>query len=229
MITQNPTSNRSRWTAIALGLTLIGGAATPVLAGPIRHAHPSATPANAEIAQGQQSLIDDRHDLLQLSRSINDWHRAIATGSRGMELSADLQIQSWLYNEMMENRAEAMAAQRELAGSRAQTRHAAHQAGANSAQHQSAALSKNDDKADAKQKMRDAKHSRQLYDELLRMQASFQNATASGTLYQRKRAIYRDLQSNALAEIGEDREELMEDSVAMGNVAPAPPSRRPTR
>lgn len=215
-----------RLTGLALGLALLSGAIAPVaMAGP-GHRSGYAAP-QTQTAGEQQDLRDDRRDLMRLSAAVNEWHMARARGDYRMEMDADARIQAWLYQEVLENRQEAIEAQGELAVSRAEARYQARQA-AYYGQHPGAtpgAAAARDDRADAAEKLRDAQITRAIYDELVRNQPYFNARTASRGMAKHRSDTYRKLQAIATAEIAEDREELYEDSTAM--VYPARPPQAP--
>lgn len=216
--------------ALSLGLVLSGTFGGVALAGPGGH-HADGRDYNRSV----NGTVDDRQDLMALSGSVNEWHRARLRADRWMELDADHRIQAYLGQELAESRREVMFAQGEVARARAELKKAtadlrrdlAHGYDPNytgsQARYNQSLAQLQDEERDAAYKRADMNRVEALTVELGQMQPAFEAGYASVALYQRKSLLYRQVQGDALAELGINRGEVYEDAVALGAVPPSPP------
>lgn len=194
--------------SMALGCVL---APTQAMAGPKHRV------AATHVSHQQAQTRDDVRDLAQLQLTIKQWERATRTHNRHMERQADARLSAWVHAEMAENRVEVQEARQEAMRSRNELRHSRKMAvmyGASSAQQQEVARNKveaRDDGQDLMEKRRDGSRTIAIAMELNQMQPAFRNGNATHRMYQQKAALLAELKAIAVAEIGEDREELVED------------------
>jgi hypothetical protein len=196
--------------ALSFGLTACSPKPTPpphphqVAPPPPKAAHsPKAAPA---IHDDKVEMRDDRRDLAAIHDIVEDWHRARKTHNHALEKTTDQRLVRWLRAELAEGRAEVAEAGAEV---RASQRELANRGGKHENRDDRRDLA--DDRKDRQQEVASHSRTRQIADQLQRIQPAFNAERATADQYKKKSGLLRDLQKLSRGELREGREEIRED------------------
>jgi hypothetical protein len=207
-----------RLSTLGLGFALL---ATPALANPDSKAEQRQE--RVELHESKKDLRDDRQDLAQLERLVEDWHRARSRRDRGAETQADQSIDRWVQKEIAEARTEVREAQTEVQESKSEVRNEQQDAqrAARHGNHRKAANERAEvraDKADLADDKRDLTQQRNTLSrlhavakDLESIQHHFRGRRATPAQYARKSQLLRQLQTLASDEARDSKTEIRED------------------
>lgn len=170
----------------------------------------------AERVDDRRDLADDRADLHAIVDAAERWNRAMNTGDRALERSADAAIAAWLRQEFRENRQDVGEARREVGRSSREVRGSRSERVATRSPDSRRDVrddrrDRRDDVSDRNQARLDQVQTRRISDQLAALQPRFTAGNPSPTDVAAKRRLLNELRGLALRELGEDREELRED------------------
>lgn len=178
-----------------------------------------------EVRDDREDIRDDKQDLRTITRAVEDWHVARATGNRQLERSSDDQIKAWLLAQQQEDEREMREARKEGAQAEAERGRSRREAGTSLATANPVAVADDthdlrndrrdvrDDREDARSEMAQVERMKAISQELRVMQPSFDSGVATPDQYSRKSSLLRDLQSLANTELAGEKQEKKEDKV----------------
>lgn len=211
-------STTRRLFSLTLGFGLL---ATPALAD--RDSKAEQRQERIELHEAKKDLRDDRQDLAQLDKLVEDWHRARSRRDRGAEARADASIDRWIQKEKTEARTEVREAQVEVQESKNEVRdeqrdaqraarHGKHRKAANErAEVRADKADLADDKRDLAKERNNLSRLKTVANDLESIQHQFRGRRATPAQYARKSQLLRQLQTIARDEAADSKSEIRED------------------